>query len=253
MRRRPPLQTTFSAYAGVRGQIWEIAQNCFSHASGTGGTVNKWKFNCFVTDKAVSSSRYDERFILNWDGGKKQVLLIPVDYISGGEANDFYSNPAVLLPDYWGRAIAALDGQLKKNPYYAPDGGGFGVAMNSANFRTRDQLHLHICTVEKDKIDAINSAQPVADNFRPMQFKRGGHIWWIRKLAANENVWDKTFLNGGGRANTDDKANVSIAVIQDTHSNYWLLYNQRGNPISETGAGAETLLQDQCNGAKDPA
>src|SRR5271157_2998886 len=100
----PQLQTTFSAYAGVRGQIWDVAQNCFSYAKAQ-KTFDKWdnKSDCFVPATSTSS-HYDEHYILNWDSKKNQVLLIPVDYISGVEANNFFdnppSNPAALLPDY---------------------------------------------------------------------------------------------------------------------------------------------------------
>jgi CDP-diacylglycerol pyrophosphatase len=251
-RFRPPLQTSSTSYDGLREQVWDTAQNCAQHASKQ--TVDTWQFNCYVPKYAFEAGNkdYQNRLIFYWDGDKKQVLLVPVDYISGVEANQFFGGN-VLLPDYWNNAIDALDGPLRKNPpLSAPSGGGYGIAMNSANFRTRDQLHLHICTVEKDVIDKINAAKPT-ENFTQIRFKTNGHVWWIRKFTKGDNVWARTFLSSVGHANTDDKANVSIAVIEKDQNNYWLLYNQRGRPdTNEGGAGAETLLQDKCNNPAAP-
>jgi CDP-diacylglycerol pyrophosphatase len=252
--RLPPPQTS-TPYDGLRGEVWATARNCIDRA--TSATVDKWDIkntNCYVPKFAFDAGQkdYQHRLILYWDGGKQQILLVPFDYISGVEANQFYPTN-VLLPDYWSLAIEGLDKLLKKNPFNAPSGGGYGIAMNSANFRTRDQLHLHICTVEKDIIDKIKASKPTDDFTNPpMRFKTGGHQWWVRKFSLSDNVWAKTFLNSKFAAKTEDKANVSIAVIEDTAGNYWLLYNQMGNPGGETGAGGETLLQDKCNGAKEP-
>lgn len=249
---RLPFPTASTPYDGARQEVWNAAQNCFNHA--TKDNVNKWQLPtsiCYVPKFAFEAGPkdYKNRLILYWDKDKKQVLLVPVDYISGVEANQFYGGN-VLLPDYWSQAIDALDSMLKSNPYKAPSGGGYGIAMNSANFRTRDQLHLHICTVDKEVIDAITAKNP-GEAFINIPVKNG-HAWWTRKFTKTDDGWARTFLSSTEPASTVDKANVSIAVIEDTKSNYWLLYNQMGKPVGEKGTGAETLLQSGCNNAGEP-
>jgi CDP-diacylglycerol pyrophosphatase len=248
----PPAAPALAPYSGVRGQLWKTAQNCIEHAKLPNPVLNKWVDDCWAPSAAVaaSESEYSKRYIFNWDNTKKQVLLIPFDYISGVEANDLYSKPNVLLPDYWTPALATLDSQFTgKHPFYAPDNGGYGVAMNSANFRTRDQLHLHICTVESDVIGRLRAAN-LGNDFQDLRDLKNHH-WWAKKIAVNDNIWEKTFFDKFF-LRPDYKANVSIAVIKDLKSNFWLLYNQQGMPAAENGAGAETLLQDKCNGAELP-
>ncbi len=72
----------------MRAQVWDAAQDCFNQAVKS-GIVDKWSSICYVPKTTIiaPSSHYDERVILYWDLSKKQVLLVPVDHISGVETS----------------------------------------------------------------------------------------------------------------------------------------------------------------------
>jgi len=124
-------QPASPSYDNPRDGLRKRAEDC------NNGTATK---RCFDMVK-------DEYVILK-DTKNNSYLLIPVPAISGIEANTS-GNP---LPNYWEAAwnwAAGKSGKLK--------GQVIGLAINSANVRSQDQLHIHIACLEPKDITKLQS------------------------------------------------------------------------------------------------
>ena len=109
--------------------------------------------------------------------GVAQVLTIPTRRITGVE------DPALLAddaPPIFADAFAAR-GLMRKYLASAPDGVGLALAVNSAEERSQDQLHVHVDCLKPEVAKALEGFEPTAD-WQQMGQPLAGHVYFARAL-----------------------------------------------------------------------
>jgi CDP-diacylglycerol pyrophosphatase len=181
-------------------------------------------------------------FIVTKPDKNGQYLLVPTILMSGIEAY-YDQNNKQYLPNYWQDA-AYYAGQLLKPQSKE----WIGVAINSANTRSEDQLHFHLCELKQEAADLIDAAGKLiqqSDAWQPNTVKLlNKYNYHIRKSSnlTKYPPFQYTF-DGTGTANAADrhhKAEVNLLYALDPNRQGYLLYNT-------DGGAAEELLASQCH------
>jgi CDP-diacylglycerol pyrophosphatase len=173
--------------------------------------------------------------------GPKQFLAIPTEMISGIE------DPKILkpgAPNYFADAWKWHDLVSKTLPR-----DDIGLAINSKNARTQDQLHIHIDCLLPDVVAAVRkNAAGITDKWAAFPEDLAGDAYDARSVASADlsgvNPFD-LLADGEGVAQTDMK-NWTLAVVPTTVAGapgFLLLANH------VAGASAEKLQGDheQCD------
>jgi CDP-diacylglycerol pyrophosphatase len=163
------------------------AQNCAAANSDPGRCV-LWKFvhdQCVPEQKAqemlklpcVKVDLAGEYVIFKDRTGPKQLLAIPTEAISGIE------DPKILAPgapNYFADAWQSHD--LVSKTLSRED---IGLAINSKDGRTQDQLHIHIDCLLPDVVDAVRkNAASVTDKWAPFPVNLAGQAYIARSVAS---------------------------------------------------------------------
>jgi CDP-diacylglycerol pyrophosphatase len=121
--------------------------------------------------------------VIKDSNGVAQLLAIPTERITGIE------DPAVLAPDAPNIFASAWGERTLMRKYLptAPEGVGLALAVNSAQERSQDQLHVHVDCLKPDVAKALADFTPEAA-WTPMSVSLAGHTYFARAvpdLAAN--------------------------------------------------------------------
>lgn len=155
------------AFSANRMALWDIVHGQCAPAAAKGEPLPN---PCL--DVAPRSAAIKDR------NGVAQVLVIPTERIAGIE------DPALLRPDApnifadaW--AERAL---MRKFLGAAPDGVGLALAVNSAEERTQDQLHVHVDCLKPDVARALAEFTPEAE-WKTMSVSLAGHTYFARAVS----------------------------------------------------------------------
>jgi CDP-diacylglycerol pyrophosphatase len=181
--------------------------------------------------------------------GGVHYLLVPTVRIVGIESSDLLAPAA---PNYWALA-------WQSRSYLSDAAGGpvprsaIGMAVNSADARTQDQLHIHIGCLRRDVIRALQRFEN-ADQGRlatPVVLAR--HRYTVTRIEAETLDGADPFklLADSSPAARSDMASETLAVAGATFANgsdgfYLLSRRSRG----EDAAAAEDLLDYRCKAAQ---
>jgi CDP-diacylglycerol pyrophosphatase len=175
---------------------------------------------------------------------KYQTLLIPVETVSGIEAHEDTENKVFLPKDYFWNAAAW--GIRHYTPHWVV------VAINSANTRSQDQLHLHICDVDSTVLStiktflgrygsALSKNQDKWNVSWPTIQLQPGHNYYSTQLSGQAvNPFQIAFSPYPGGAAPSQRADVNLALVIDPANHYYLFYNT-------DGGAAEALLNSPCS------
>jgi CDP-diacylglycerol pyrophosphatase len=175
--------------------------------------------------------------------GKTQFLLVPTRRLEGIE------NPLVgtsALPNYWRAAWSARnlvsESARKELPRDA-----IGMAINAANARTQDQLHIHIDCVRADVREAL-LAQEKKITTQWADLKLLGHTFRARRIDGAEPEPDPfALLANDARESRQPMGDETLAVIgvefPKGKDGFILLSDHSATPGR---AHAENLLDHAC-------
>ena len=227
----PPTGSTYDD--NQRMYLWnKVVQNCLS---------GKPSQNCLqVQPKGANYVIYFET---------KDILLIPTVLISGIEFNIPDLQPSFFLPNFWDDAALWAH-------YYIPHVTGeqwLGLAINSANSRSQDQLHMHLCTLAPAVESAIkNHILEINASWHPTPFLNlvSTHMYNAMQVQdLTRNPFSLVFNNAPGSppgsADVRHKADTNMLVavrrlLGGGPPYFYVLYNQDG------GAAESLLNSGQC-------
>jgi CDP-diacylglycerol pyrophosphatase len=181
--------------------------------------------------------------------GAVHYLLVPTVRISGIESSDLLSPSA---PNYWAFAWQSRS--------YLNDAAGLsvprtvvGLAINSADARTQDQLHIHIGCLRRDVIRALQRFEKDDKSglARPVVLARRRYM--VTRIAGEtlDDADPFKLLAESSPAARSDMGSETLAVAGATFADgkdgfYLLSRRSRG----EDAAAAEDLLDYHCRAAK---
>jgi CDP-diacylglycerol pyrophosphatase len=179
--------------------------------------------------------------------GTWHLLLTPTKQIEGIESPSLVARGA---PNYWDLAWQARDQFDKANGVHLSRD-EVGLAVNSAEARTQDQLHIHLGCVRSDVRAALKAHEAnIRGTWTRFPTKLAGHDYQIMRLAGETLGEANPFklVADGIPGAHDHMASETIAVIgaisaHDVSSFYLLADRSRG----QYAATAESLLDEGCS------
>lgn len=184
-----------------------------------------------------------------------QVLLVPTTRIPGIESPRLLSPWS---PNYWQYAWDARRFFERRLGRDVPRD-RVGMAINSAQGRSQDQLHIHIdCVRESVRLALRANQDELTSRWTRPSFNLEGHRYrarWIDGSDLGDEDPFKLIAEGGPRAPAD-MSRQSLAVIpfnrSDGSPGFALLSAQSGDPGNPVAA-AEELLDHRCETLKGAA
>lgn len=181
--------------------------------------------------------------------GGAHYLLVPTVRIAGIESSDLLAPSA---PNYWALA-------WQSRSYLSDAAGGtvprsvVGMAINSADARTQDQLHIHIGCLRRDVIKALQRFENADKSglARPVVLARRHYTVMRIEAETLDGADPFKLLADSSPAARSDMASETLAVAGATFANgsdgfYLLSRRSRG----EDAAAAEDLLDYRCKAVK---
>jgi CDP-diacylglycerol pyrophosphatase len=228
-----PLGLGFARSAGAatdRNALWQVVNGICVRAQKNAGVP----FPCQLVDVQKGYA------VLGVGTG--HFLVIPTQPIQGIES------PALLLPgaaNYWEYAWEArgrLDGPQSRDE--------IGLAVNSAEARTQDQLHIHLGCVRPDIRAALRLYEPdIHGTWSKLPFGIGGHMYRIMRVEAETLAATNPFqlLAKGVPFAGADMASQTIVVVgarfRNGESGFYLLND---HSVGSYAAAGEGLLDYTC-------
>ncbi len=175
--------------------------------------------------------------------GKTQFLLIPTRRLAGVES------PLVgtsALPNYW-RAAWSARGLVSERAKKELPRDAIGMAINAANARTQDQLHIHLDCIRADVREALMSpAAKITTQWADLRL--GGRTYRARRIEGAEPAPDPfALLAADARASGQQMEEETLAVIgaklADGKDGFILLSDRSA---TAGVAHAESLLDHTC-------
>jgi CDP-diacylglycerol pyrophosphatase len=183
--------------------------------------------------------------------GNTQFLLIPTARISGIESADILSPSA---PNYWAGAWKARSFVESRARRHLPRD-AIGLAINSLNGRTQNQLHIHIDCVRLDVRTALHEhAAAIGTHWSQFPALLVGHEYMAMRLEQPELGTTNPFVllaDGvdGARAEMERQTLVVIGDRFQGKDGFVLLNSHARPEIGNWGAG-EQLLDHACAAAR---
>ncbi len=172
-----------------------------------------------------------------------QFLLVPTRRLTGIEAPLIGTSE---LPNYW-RAAWSAEGLVSESAHKELPRNAIGMAINAANARTQDQLHIHIDCIRPDVREALSN-QATKITTRWANFDFGGHTYRARRIDGTEPEPDPfALLADDARERNEPMGDETLAVIaaqlDDENEGFILLSDHSATPGR---AHAEDLLDHTC-------
>ena len=190
-------------------------------------------------------------FAVLWAGGA-HYLLVPTAKIAGIESDALLAPAA---PNYWAFAWQSrsfLDDAVGKPVPRSV----VGMAINSAQARTQDQLHIHIGCLRRDVLAALRRFEArVAASRSPHAVVLAGRKYTVARIRGDTLDQANPFklVADSSPAARDDMASETVAVagatFADGRDGFYLL--SRRSQGDDTAA-AEHLLDYKCKAVTSP-
>jgi CDP-diacylglycerol pyrophosphatase len=176
--------------------------------------------------------------------GVAQYLVIPTDRIAGIEA-PVLEEPG--SPNYWEAAWEARQFMAESLAKPVPRD-DVGLAINSQNGRTQNQLHIHVDCVNADVIGALHANQDaITASWAAFPVRLAGHPYVAMRIEATDLASVNPFrlLADGipaARADMGDETIVAIATtFADGRDGFVLLADRADLASGDRGSGEELL------------
>lgn len=180
--------------------------------------------------------------------GKTQILLVPTTRIAGIEDARLAAPGG---PNYWQAAWRARVWFERRAGRAAPRT-DVALAINSAEGRTQDQLHIHIdCVRAEVKTALAGWRDRITWRWRELPGDLEGHRYWARRVRGEDLAERDPFvlLARGVPGAAADMAEETEAVIgarfADGGPGFYLLATRGGTDANPHGA-AEELMDHDC-------
>lgn len=165
----------------------------------------------------------------------KAYLIMPTAKVTGME------DPQIFQP-----SLSALwkDGWEIAEKYIARPAAGMGLAINSRDARTQNQLHIHISCVRADVARVLADAQDLAfypGKARAMRLPPDDKLYQVVKVRKLDGV-DNPFEIGATSRVPETMGNRGTAVVGAANADeYYVLNTYRGD--GSDGSSEELLAQ----------
>jgi CDP-diacylglycerol pyrophosphatase len=231
-----------SARAANPDALWQIVHNRCVPDQQTNGAPAP----CALVDLA------DGYAVLKDIEGATQFLLIPTAKVTGIE------DPAILVPNapnYFAAAWRSHD-MVEQRAQQTLPRDVIGLAINSVDGRTQNQLHIHIDCLRPDVIAAVRAhGAAVGPAWAPFPVKLLGHPYIARRLASADLSDVKPFrllADGapGARADMGKWTLVAVPTTIGGTPGFLLLADHVDLTIMDRASGEE--LQDHACAIKSP-
>jgi CDP-diacylglycerol pyrophosphatase len=216
-----------------RNALWQVVQLCVRDQQTAG-----IPFPCRDVDI--------ERGFALIKVGNAHFLLIPSTRIQGIESPELRALGAA---NYWEFAWEART-RLDEASGTRLSRDEVGLAVNSAQARTQDQLHIHVGCIRPDVRAALQIyATKIEGTWSRLPFAIGGHGYRIMRIEGDTLATANPFrlLADGIPAAHADMASQTLVVagatFRDGRSGFYLLAEQSEKDIAASG---ESLLDYQC-------
>jgi len=180
--------------------------------------------------------------------GSGHLLVIPTVPIRGIESPELRLPGAANYWEYAWEARGRLDGP--------PSRDNVGLAVNSAEARTQDQLHIHLGCIRPDIKAALRRYDPdIRETWSKLPFGVGGHLYRIMRVEAETLAAANPFqlLAKGVPFAGADMASQTIVVVgarfRNGKSGFYLLSD---HSVGSYAAAGEGLLDYTCAVASAP-
>jgi CDP-diacylglycerol pyrophosphatase len=224
--------------ASDRNILWQVVNNLCVRSERTAGMP----FPCQQVD-------LEKDFALI-KAGRAHLLLIPTARIEGIESPELLARGA---PNYWEYAWEARD-HLDKVGGDQLTRDKIGLAVNSRQGRTQDQLHIHIGCLRPDVRAALQVDEPdISRAWSKLPFAIGGDEYRIMRVDGDTLGATNPFelVADGIPAARRDMASQTIVVagmsFGDGGSGFYVLTARSQGSYPATG---ESLLDYQCLAAR---
>jgi CDP-diacylglycerol pyrophosphatase len=180
--------------------------------------------------------------------GETQFLLIPTAHISGIES------PLVLAPDAANYFADAREARSYVNQALhrtlPPD--DISLAINSAESRSQDDLHIHIDCVRSDVFDALHANEKaIGTQWAPLPHPLLGHrymaMWLPGEHLGSSNPF-RLLADGlpGARQNMGDRTLVVVGLTRADGTKGFILLEDQVSKQSHDMASGEELQDHAC-------
>ena len=179
--------------------------------------------------------------------GDTQYLLLPTAEVAGIEDPQILATGA---PNYWAAAwstrkfVDERAGQTIARE-------DLGLAINSRQGRTQNQLHIHVDCIRLDVRNALRThASEIGEDWAPLGFLMKGHRYRARRVASAEleGIYPFRLLADGvpeaARDMGDQTLVVTGAVFSDGSQGFYLLNDQADAKTGDKASGEELLDHD---------
>ena len=229
--------SALTANAANPNALWEIIHgHCVpGQQSGTGPAP------CQLVDLAEGYA------VLKDIRGDTQYLLLPTAEVAGIEDPKILATDA---PNYWAAAWATRK--------YVDERAGqtiaredLGLAINSREGRTQNQLHIHVDCIRLDVRNALRAhAREIGQSWAKLGFLMRGHRYRARRVASTDLTGIYPFrllaeIPEAARDMGDQTLVVTGAVFSDGSPGFYLL-NDQADPGTGDKASGEELLDHDC-------
>jgi|SRR5579862_8379278 len=180
--------------------------------------------------------------------GATQFLLIPTAKVTGIEDPQIRASGA---PNYWAAAWQARTFMAERAGRPVPRD-DVGLAINSIDGRSQNQLHIHIdCLNAKVKQALAQAAGRIGGAWSPLAQPLAGHIYLAMQVEASDlaNVDPFRLVAGGIPSAATDMGDQTIvvagAVLADGKPGFYIL-DDRADPARDDRGSGEELLDHEC-------
>ncbi len=180
--------------------------------------------------------------------GSTQYLVLATADVTGIE------DPQILkpgAPDYWGAAWAARKFVDQRAHLILPRE-DIGLAINSRQGRTQNQLHIHVDCIRLDVVQKLRAhAAEIGQSWAKLSFLITGHRYRARRVSGADLAGIYPFrlladeVPEAAKDMGDQTLVVTGATFSDGSKGFYLL-NDQADPATGNTASGEELLDHDC-------
>jgi CDP-diacylglycerol pyrophosphatase len=180
--------------------------------------------------------------------GPTQYLLIPTARVTGIESPDLLTDAS---PNYW-QAAWSVRARFEKRVRHPVPREDFGLAVNSADGRTQNQLHIHVDCVRADVVTTLRQhIRQIGPRWSKLAFGAAGRRYSVRwldgaDLGARDPFKILARTDPAARADMGRETLVLVGAKRPNGAPGFVLLSDRSNGSwTDRGAGEE-LLDHSC-------
>ena len=182
--------------------------------------------------------------------GNTQFLLIPTTRVGGIESPQVLAADA---PNYWEAAWQARR-YVDERAHRELPRDAIGLAINSVDGRTQNQLHIHVDCMRLDVVTALREhASAIGSRWAPFPVPLVGHYYNAMRLAQTSLTGVNPFvlLADGVPGARDDMGLFTLVVVGDSYQgkNGFVLLAGRANLATRNWGSGEELQDHACAAA----